>query len=60
VELFNLEGEWWVHGDDLEMDVGPYPTKAEANDDMQGMKRFLRHEHKPGYVTIESLRGKKS
>lgn len=54
MELFPLDGEWWIHGPELEMDVGPYPTKAEANDDMQGMKRFLRHQNTPGFVTCES------
>lgn len=36
------EDGWWVtgHGEDC----GPYPTKAEAEDDKRGLERFWNYE----------------
>lgn len=45
------ESEWWITDDGEE--YGPYSTKKEANEDMQGLKRFYRFEGKKGYVTTD-------
>lgn len=45
-------GEWWVHGMD-DGPIGPYETRAEADEDRAGVQRFLRHGHKRGYVTTD-------
>ena len=42
----------WIIWDDGKP-YGPYNTKTEAESDRVGMERFLRHGHKPGYLTSE-------
>lgn len=59
MEVKFLDGRWWIVGPDLEIECGPYDTKAEAESDRVGMQRFEKHQHKPGYVTSDSLRKKK-
>ena len=49
MEVFEFDGEWWIIGPDLEVECGGYATKAEAESDMEGMRRFLRDCDKPGY-----------
>lgn len=44
------EDGWWITGDKFTPDMGPYKTRHEANDDMQGVKRFLRHGNNRGYI----------
>lgn len=46
-----FDDHWWVTGPELEMECGPYDTKAEAESDRVGMQRFLRHQDKPGFMT---------
>ena len=44
-------GKWLIwdnHGA-----YGPYDTKAEAESDRLGMERFIRHGHKPGFLTTD-------
>ena len=53
-ELF--DGKWWITGRDMEVECGPYDTKAEADSDRIGMKKFWLHEGKPGFVTCDSMR----
>lgn len=41
--LEEREDGWWITGVPEGVDeMGVYSTKAEANDDMQGVKRFLK------------------
>jgi hypothetical protein len=58
-----IHGKWWITGmPDGELNCGAYDTKAEANDDMQGMKRFFRDCDKPGFcmsVDEEREKGRK-
>ena len=51
------DGEWWITGQDLEVECGPYDTKAEAESDRIGMQRTLRLEDKPGFITSDTARG---
>ena len=41
---------WWVAG--LDSDIGPYRTKAEAQEARKGVQAFLRHEGERGFVTV--------
>jgi len=53
------DGWWIVTDDDPETDCGPYETKAEAEDSRVRIKRFLKYQDEPGYVTSDSLRKSK-
>ena len=45
---------WWIMDPrTLTPDCGPYATKAEAESDMRGMVRTVKHADEPGYVTSE-------
>jgi hypothetical protein len=46
---------WWITDTpaDYGGDVGPYTTKAEADDDRRGLERFERGEDRRGSVTTE-------
>ena len=46
-----LRGEWWVDG--LELPIGPYTTREEAQEALAGLQRYLRHRNKKGYVTTD-------
>ena len=48
-----LGKHWWITGDEEVGPMGPYPTKAEAEDDRHGLVRFEKHQNEPGYVTID-------
>ena len=39
LKLKRINGEWWIVGD-LGGDIGPYFTKAEAEDDLRGLLKF--------------------
>lgn len=56
VETEFFDGKWWITGPDLEVECGPYDTKAEAESDRVGMQQFERHQHKPGFVTCDTIR----
>ena len=45
---------WWVVGGEEPM--GPYRTRAEADDDRRGVQRFLRNCHRRGFVTCDNRR----
>jgi len=45
-----IRGSWWIVGHS-DGPMGPYSTRAEAEDDRRGLMRFEQHENKPGYVT---------
>ena len=49
-------GKWiiWLDGGEP---VGPYDTKAEAEDDRKGMARFYKYVNKPDFMTTDA-RGK--
>ena len=49
------DGKWWIIHMPAggEPECGPYSTKAEAEEDREGMGRFFRHCDEPGYVTTE-------
>lgn len=59
MEVKYINGVWWIVGPDLEIDCGPYNTRAEAESNCVGMQRFEKHQHKPGFVTCDSLKKKK-
>lgn len=44
---------WWVTGggDELE-EMGPYRTRAEANEDRRGVQRYLRNCNRRNFVTV--------
>lgn len=47
-------GEWFVKGDGSDDRViGPYRTRAEADDDRRGLERFDKYSQQPGYVTTD-------
>jgi hypothetical protein len=46
---------WWITDlPDNEPDVGPYDTKAEAEDDRRGLERFFKYADRPGFVTCDN------
>lgn len=55
-----LPDGWWIVEVPECCDCGPYDTKAEAESDMRGLKRFEKYEDKPGYVTGDTQRRKAS
>jgi len=38
---------WWILGDEDAGPMGPYDTKAEAEDDRKGVKRFYKWANLP-------------
>jgi len=52
--LEHRSSDWWIIG--LDLDCGPYGTKAEADEDRRRMIDFEKYEDKPGYVTGDTLR----
>ncbi len=55
-EIKKMGQGWWIFGDESAGPMGPYDTKAEAESDACGLRRFNRHENEPGYVTSEKRR----
>ena len=45
--------EWWIINHDPEM--GPYTTKSDALDDLQGVQRFYKEEFPTIVPTLEDL-----
>jgi len=41
--------KWFVSG--LDVDMGPYDSKGEAEEARRGVQRFLRNEHRRHFVT---------
>ena len=56
MEIVKQPDGWWITGEPLDLDCGPYDTKAEAESDMRGLARFEKHGHKPGYATMDTRR----
>ena len=52
-----LGSHWWITGDEKAGHIGPYDTKAEAEDDRRGLTRSNRYEDEPGFVTIDKPKG---
>lgn len=50
------DGTWWVEGVPECEPCGPYETKAEAESDRRGMKRFLRYGDQREFMTSERER----
>jgi len=48
-------GSWWIEG--LAEPMGPYSTRTEADEDRAGVQRFLRHQHRRGFVTTDAKGG---
>jgi hypothetical protein len=44
---------WWIDGEHLVEDCGPYTTRAEAESDRRGLERFFRYQDRPGFITSE-------
>ncbi len=42
---------WWIKGDPEFGPIGPYDTRAEAEDGRRRLERFARHCDEPGYMT---------
>ncbi len=54
MKVVKKDGSWWITGyDDDSEDFGPYDTKADAEDDMRGLKRFDKFCHLKSYWTCE-------
>lgn len=47
-----LAAGWYILG--LDVDMGPYATRREAEEERRGVERFLRYGHLPGFVTSEA------
>lgn len=47
----NREDGWWFtfQGDEY----GPYSTKAEATEDLRGLKSFEKHKDEPEFITTD-------
>ncbi len=46
--------EWWITDMPNDCsDCGPYETKADAEDDLSGLRRFYKHHDEPGFITSE-------
>ena len=54
----DLQGKWWVIG--LELPIGPYVSRKEAQAAIVGLQRYLRHRNKKGYVTTDDNKGEPS
>ena len=50
------DGAWWVDGFECGP-MGPYATKAEAEDDAKGVRNFYRREWKGVQKTLISKAG---
>ena len=48
MNITQTAGKWWI--DDEGEPVGPYDTKAEADDTRRGLERFYANENRAGYV----------
>jgi hypothetical protein len=53
MKIEQRNGKWWITGLSLELDCGPYDTKAEAESDCRGMARFEKYQNKPGFMTSD-------
>jgi hypothetical protein len=53
VKVVKRKKEWWITGIEDCADCGPYDTKADAEDDMRGLKRFDKYCHLKSYWTCE-------
>lgn len=47
---------WWILG--YEEPLGPYNTRAEANEDRLGLIRTERFKDEPGFVTTDPPKGR--
>lgn len=54
------DGYWIVDVPDGVLEMGPYKTRKEADEDRKGVERTLANEHKPGYITADKRRFPKS
>ena len=46
---------WWITDlPDDELDVGPYDTKREVEDDRRGLERFAKYADRPGFMSVET------
>jgi hypothetical protein len=54
LETKKLGPKWWIIGDEECGPIGPYESKAAAEEDRIGLSRFHRHHNKPGFITSES------
>lgn len=45
------DGYWIIDVPEGVLEMGPYKTKQEAEDDRKGVERTLANEHKIGYIT---------
>lgn len=51
-------GKWWVLGYRDFGPMGPYDTKAEAEEKRRGLERTLRYMDEPGFISTEPVREK--
>jgi len=52
-------GKWWVLGYSDAGPLGPYNTKADAEESRRRLERTLKYMDEPGFVTSENPRQKK-
>ena len=50
------EDGWWITGVPDCEPCGPYKTRAEAMDDLRGLRRFFKYGHLRHYVTTDNER----
>jgi len=60
MHLSNEKNGWWIVMDSRgeSEEYGPYETKAEASEGMRRLRRFLKFENEPGYVTADTKSSK--
>jgi len=60
MQIVKREGAWWIIGDPQRgiEDCGPYTTRIEAKDALREIKRFLKYENEPEFITSDSPRRK--
>lgn len=48
------DGKWWILDEDDPEPIGPYDTRAEAETDARGLRRFAKYTHLRAFVTVGS------
>ncbi len=53
METIYLSGSWWITGVPDCCDVGPYKTKADAEEIRRGLERTYKYMDEPGFITSD-------
>jgi hypothetical protein len=54
VAVVRRDGKWWIMSEDDPEPIGPYDTRAEAEADARGLRRFAKYGHLRSFVTVGS------